>query len=142
MIRIGLILFIFLLNYSCNNIQDGSIKLSEQELYNFGLEPDTNVYNFFRTNISPNAFNKICEETEDFRLITIAFTLTDSIVTECEIKNYSYLKKTGRLSKKTSSETQEIFKNALLHKKIKFSFIDNYVQANYDFRLHLNKYCQ
>jgi hypothetical protein len=128
---------------SCfNKDQDGSVKLSEKELYNFGLEPEQSVYDFFKLNISPTDLNTVCEETKDFRVITIAIEVIDSVVTKCEVRSYSFVSETGKITKKDSSMTEQKFKNALLNKTVRFHFIDNNrKKANYDFRLNLNKYC-
>ncbi len=123
--------------------QDVSTRFSEQELYNFGLEPNQSVYDFFKSGLSASDLKAICEETKDFRVIKIAFMLKDSTVTECEVSVYDYFpeKKEGRIARKEISITGEKFKNLLLNKKANFYFIDNYELGHYDFRLNLNKYC-
>ena len=133
---------IFLVGLSgCNFAQDGSKKLSEEELYNFGLEASPDVYDFCRKNIKHTDLMQLCKESKSFMVISVLISIKDSIVSKCEIKTFDYHPETGKLSTKEKSKTRDIFINVFNNKKLKFSFIENYNSSNYDFRLNLNKFC-
>lgn len=118
--------------------------MTEDELYNFGLEPKQSVYDYFKSNISQTEFRSICEETKRFRVIGIDIGIKDSAIFKCRINVFDFLPEENRIVKNDSSFTEQIFKKVLLEKKVNFYFINDKdsVASHYDFRLNLNNYCE
>jgi hypothetical protein len=103
---------------------------SEEYLYNFGLNPPVEVYNFVDSSLTEEDCSFLYSELDTFPIVGVLITVKDSIISECSISNISQTK-----------EVEALIRNVFVNKQVTFSFMEEDVSF-YNFRLHLDRLCE